>query len=136
MIYKVESPLSGHIRIIFELPSSVWANRVNVCGDFNDWNRHNEPLRQERDGCWRAVLDLPVNRQFRFHYLVDGNELLDCNADGLSNGSFQEQKSIVSTKLTESAETVQHRRPLYIKNNASRNPVPRVQPEPKAMECA
>ncbi|MEM7128772.1 MAG: isoamylase early set domain-containing protein [Chloroflexota bacterium] len=106
MIHKTKSSIPGHVRIVFELPSSVWANRVSVLGEFNDWQDQQAPLSQDRDGQWRTALDLPAGRQYEFLYLVDGQSLIDIQADGLSDGAYHEQKSIVSTALER--ETVGH----------------------------
>ena len=38
MIHKTQSPLPGHVRVVFELPSCIWADRIFVVGDFNHWN--------------------------------------------------------------------------------------------------
>ena len=38
MIYKEPLPDGEHVRVTFELPSSLWAERVNLVGDFNDWD--------------------------------------------------------------------------------------------------
>ena len=38
MIYKDPIPDGEIVRVTFEMPSSVWAERVNLVGDFNDWD--------------------------------------------------------------------------------------------------
>jgi len=81
MIHKTQSPLPGHVRVVFELPSSVWADRVCLTGEFNDWSERDTPMVQERDGAWRATLDLPADRVFGFRYLVDGDWRTDGRAD-------------------------------------------------------
>lgn len=70
MVCTMPSPLLGHTRVLFELPASLWADRVSVVGEFN----HGEPLalQQARDGAWRVIFDLPTGHQYHFHYLVDG----------------------------------------------------------------
>ena len=37
MIHKYRSSLPGHVTVVFELPASVWAGRIYLTGDFNDW---------------------------------------------------------------------------------------------------
>ena len=59
MIHKTHSHVAGHTHVVFELPASLWANRVSVVGDFNQWCPHQTLLTQERDGAWHAALDLP-----------------------------------------------------------------------------
>lgn len=115
MIHKTKSTVPGHVRIVFELPSSVWAHRISVLGEFNNWKEQADLLTQDRDGQWRTALDLPADREYEFCYLVDGQKLIDVRADGLSQGKFSDQKSIVVTTLNSdlsSEESVGHRK-LY-----------------------
>lgn len=84
MIGKTLSPLVGHARIQFELPASLWADRVFVVGDFNQWCPTSTPLTQARDGAWRAVLDLPTGHQYYFRYLVNGEWRAEFQADGFA----------------------------------------------------
>ena len=119
MIYKTESPLPDHVRIVFELPSSVWAHHVSVLGDFNNWQGQGAPLHQDHDGHWRTALDLPGNCEYMFHYLVDGQKLIDLYADALSQESYREQKSIVFTF------TPQHRHPANTDSGMPNRPTPK-----------
>lgn len=100
MIHKTESSLPGHVRIVFELPSSVWANQIKLQGEFNNWSEVGEPLCQERDGHWRTAIDLPAGKSYEFRYLVDGQHLVDIRADGLSDDPMGIQNSIVHTDLS------------------------------------
>lgn len=87
MIYKTDSPKTAHARIIFELPASLWADRVFVTGDFNQWSPTRTPLLQGRDGAWRAVLDLPEGQRYRFCYLINGRWHTDFHADGFATAA-------------------------------------------------
>jgi hypothetical protein len=97
MIYKIASPKVGHIRITFELPAALWADRVCVVGDFNQWQPGHTPLQQARDGHWRAVLDLPVDQQYHFRYQVDGAWYTDSQADGFSTDGVGLPTSLLDT---------------------------------------
>lgn len=97
MIHKQESPLPGHVRVIFELPSSLWADRVSLTGEFNDWNECETPMLQERDGTWRATLDLPANNDYAFRYMIDGNWQTDNRADGFAQSVKGHHSSVVQT---------------------------------------
>jgi 1,4-alpha-glucan branching enzyme len=106
MIHKFKSPLPGHVRVVFELPSSVWADRICLTGEFNNWSEHETPMVQERDGAWRATLDLPADRFYEFRYLVDGKWQTDGRADsfppkmrGIPVVTRGMQSSIVHTQL-------------------------------------
>ena len=82
MICKTHSPRSGHVRVIFELPATLWADNVFVVGDFNQGSPI--PLQQADDGAWRAVLDLPTGHHYHFRYLVNGEWRAEFQADGFA----------------------------------------------------
>ena len=99
MIRKLLSPKAACVRIIFELPACIWADRIFLVGDFNDWNSSVAPFAQNRDGVWRAMLDLPAGREYQFRYLVDGRWQTDLHADGWADNEFGSQNSIVDATL-------------------------------------
>jgi len=105
MIYKSSSPLTGHLRVTFELPAALWADRICVVGDFNQWQSGHTPLRQVQDGCWRAVLDLPVDQSYHFHYLIDGEQHSDFHADGCSSATSGVPTSLLDTTSLAAAAT-------------------------------
>lgn len=99
MIRKLISPVCGQVRVTFELPSCIWADRIAVTGEFNDWSHTAAPMRQGRDGVWRASVDLPANRRFEFRYLIDGKWQTDNHADGSHTNEFGSENSVVDTGL-------------------------------------
>jgi 1,4-alpha-glucan branching enzyme len=104
MIYKSPSPLAGHVRITFELPSCLWADRIFLVGDFNHWDSQATPMQQDRDGVWRAVIDLKRGEQAQFRYLIDGQWRTDYHADGSAQNNFGSENSIVCADLPEEVE--------------------------------
>jgi hypothetical protein len=101
MIYKTLSPLPGHVRVVFELPACLWADRIFLVGDFNQWNQSATPMQQDRDGIWRATIDLRSGTQAEFRYLIDGQWRTDYHADGHTYNSFGSENSIVRAELPE-----------------------------------
>ena len=95
MVLKAFSPVTEHTRITFELPSSLWADRVYVVGDFNHWSQTSTPLTQARDGAWRATLDLPIGKQYQFYYLINGRSHADNQADGFANAEREFPTSLI-----------------------------------------
>ncbi|MDQ3247863.1 MAG: isoamylase early set domain-containing protein [Chloroflexota bacterium] len=108
MIRKTSSPQPDHVRIIFELPACLWADRIFLVGDFNGWCESATPMRQDRDGIWRATLDLPVGGQHEFRYLIDGHWKTDSHADGFAGNRYGSENSVVNveTPVTMIAEQV------------------------------
>ena len=102
MIQKQQAKKKGSVRVIFELPSNMWAERVNLVGEFNDWDTAATPMSRSRsDANWKASVDLEAGKRYRFRYLVDGKEWLnDWHADDHIENPYGSYDSIVD--LTES----------------------------------
>lgn len=105
MIHKTTSTRSGHIQVTFELPACVWADQVHLVGDFNNWDESGMPFRQDRNGVWRATVDLPVGQRFRFRYLVDGSWRTDYHADGQEENIYSSTDSVIDTILPKEDES-------------------------------
>ncbi|MEX1021472.1 MAG: isoamylase early set domain-containing protein [Litorilinea sp.] len=108
MIKKGNSPIPGHVRVVFELPSCIWADRIFLCGDFNNWRDSEIQLQQDRNGVWRTVLDLPLGKRYEFRYVIDGEWRTDSHADGQTDNSFGTQNSVVVAQV----EQTEHIAPL------------------------
>jgi hypothetical protein len=99
MIYKIPTSHPGLVCVVFELPSCVWADRIVVSGTFNNWNEREFPMHQDRDGIWRARLELPIGQRYEFRYLIDGRWQTDYHADGFTENGFGSHNSIVDLTL-------------------------------------
>jgi 1,4-alpha-glucan branching enzyme len=101
MITKSASKQTGLARVAFELSSNVWAERVNLVGEFNDWDTRSTPMTRERAGAnWRAIVELKTGQRYRFRYLVDGKEWInDWHADDFVENPYGTDDSVVD--LTE-----------------------------------
>jgi hypothetical protein len=95
VITKTFSPSPDHVRVIFELPALLRANQVALVGDFNGWDPAATPFCQDRDGVWRAVVDLPMGEQHEFRYLIDGRWSTDYHADGAALNPYGSFNSVV-----------------------------------------
>jgi hypothetical protein len=104
MIQKYPSSLSGHVRVVFELPSCTWADRIYLTGDFNNWCENDIRLKQTRNAVWQASVDLPMGKHYEFRYIIDGQWHTDSHADN-SLGSYN---SVVVAELNESDPVVEN----------------------------
>ena len=77
MISKRPSADKKKIIVTFEIPGSLWAERINLVGDFNDWNEENLPFELNHQDNWHVELELEIGRRYRFRYLFDGKEWRD-----------------------------------------------------------
>jgi 1,4-alpha-glucan branching enzyme len=99
MIYKEPLPDGESVRVTFELPSSLWAERVNLVGDFNDWDTNRHEMSQSRsNGNWRITLDLPTGKEYQFRYLVNGRDWHnEWHADKYTSNKYGSDNSVVTT---------------------------------------
>ncbi len=102
MIHKSHSPHSNHVRVVFELPSCIWADRIFLVGDFNQWSKNATPLRQDRDGVWRATVDLLAGSRHEFRYMIDGQWKTDSHADGFATNTYGTENSVVIAVVSDS----------------------------------
>src|SRR5437763_551356 len=96
MIYKTASPQADPTRVTFELPASLWADRILVVVEGPQLRPQATSLRQEWDGAWRANLDLPSHEPYHFHYLVDGEWRTDPRDDGFTSTPHGAYRSLIA----------------------------------------
>jgi hypothetical protein len=99
VIYKAASSIPDHVQVTFELPACIWADRIFLVGDFNAWNESATPMHQDRDGVWRATIDLPYGSRCEFRYLIDGQWKTDYHADGFTANVYGSDNSVVEATL-------------------------------------
>ena len=98
MLYKRPSDNPNTVLVIFEIPGTIWAERVTLVGDFNDWNKTNLPLIQNREGNWVIEIELATKQEYRFRYLFDGETWRnEWHADAYIPNGFGTQDSVVKT---------------------------------------
>ena len=86
----------GTVQVTFDLPDTVGAEAVALCGDFNDWSPDSHPMKHLKKGVWRATVSLPPDASYRFRYLLDGARWEnDWEADGYEPNGHGEDDSIV-----------------------------------------
>ena len=97
MITKTPAKRKGFVRVTFELSSTLWAERVNLVGEFNDWDTTATPMTRNRsDANWKATVELKAGQCYSFRYLVDGKEWLnDWHADDHSENPYGSYDSVV-----------------------------------------
>jgi 1,4-alpha-glucan branching enzyme len=61
-------------KVTFKLSKSQVQNaeKVNIVGDFNNWNESSDELKPLKDGSFSQSLDLESGREYQFRYLLDG----------------------------------------------------------------
>lgn len=97
MIQKHPSSVSGHLQVTFKLPADLWADKINVIGDFNNWDRTAHTFLQSRDGSWKVTLELPQGYKYRFLYCIDGELKSEFAADSFETDPDRQQYSVLHT---------------------------------------
>ena len=107
MITKEPAKKKGLVHVTFELSSTLWAERVNLVGEFNDWDTTATPMTRTRsDANWKASVELAEGQRYRFRYLVDGKEWLnDWHADDHVENPFGSYDSVVDLGSTAPGES-------------------------------
>ncbi len=84
-------------KVTFVLGSQPNADHVHVAGDFNGWQA-TTPMKRQKDGSWRATVELNAGRDYQFRYLVDGNFWVnDEAADAYVANPFGADNCVVHT---------------------------------------
>ncbi|MBN1327695.1 MAG: isoamylase early set domain-containing protein [Candidatus Cloacimonetes bacterium] len=96
MLKKNYSQSGKVCRVTFKLPPEIRAEKINLCGEFNDWDKTDLPLRKLKDGSFSLTVSLEADRSYRFRYLVNGTEWEnDWEADSYIANEFGSEDSVV-----------------------------------------
>jgi 1,4-alpha-glucan branching enzyme len=72
------------------------ANKVNLAGDFNNWDVESISMKRLKSGEFTVSLDLEKGKEYQFKYLLDGRSWLnETEADKIVPNAFQSQNSVV-----------------------------------------
>ncbi len=88
-------------KVTFSMEKEVveGAKTVDLLGEFNNWNTA-EPVKMKmlKNGTFKITIDLPVENDFQFKYLLDGEKWINDNdADKYVNsGLGAEENSVVA----------------------------------------
>lgn len=67
----LQLPLAnGDVAVYFRLPASIWADKVQLVGDFNGWSTRATPMRLGEQ-YWEARLTLHAGERYFYAYLID-----------------------------------------------------------------
>jgi 1,4-alpha-glucan branching enzyme len=61
-----------NVVILFRLPAQIWADHIQLVGDFNNWSTSATAM-QLGEQYWEARLTLHVGERYHYAYLVDGD---------------------------------------------------------------
>ena len=68
----MSNAIKEYVRVVFTVPNAIWADKICLVGDFNDWHRTSHLFCRDREGNWTITIDLNLGRAYQFRYLIDG----------------------------------------------------------------
>jgi 1,4-alpha-glucan branching enzyme len=96
MLKKSYSKSGQVCRVTFNLPAEIGAESALLCGEFTDWDSEAKPMKRLKNGDFSVTLSLPVSRNYRFRYLLDGSRWEnDSHADDYVPNNFGCEDSVV-----------------------------------------
>jgi len=85
-------------KVTFTLAENIAdsSNRVNLVGDFNNWDIESIPMERLKDGDYSVSINLEKGKEYQFKYLVEGlGWLNEKEADKHVVNVFQTENSVV-----------------------------------------
>ena len=96
MLKKNYSKTGKVCRVTFRLAAEVQAEKVALCGDFNDWDESAHPMKELKDGSFSVTVSLEAGNSYRFRYMLDGERWEnDWAADEYWPNDFGSDDSVV-----------------------------------------
>ena len=90
----------GKVRVTFSMPALAGVEKLEMAGDFNNWDPSATPLTPAKDGGWSVALTLEGGRRYQYRYLADGKTWHnDWAADAYAPNEHGSDNSVVD--LTE-----------------------------------
>jgi 1,4-alpha-glucan branching enzyme len=70
MISKAKAGKSKY-RVTFKFMPDWDAKKGAVCGEFNNWDSHSDPMIKRKDGSFSATVTIDAGRSYQFRYFFD-----------------------------------------------------------------
>ena len=97
MLKKNYSKNGNSCRVTFKLPADVNAEKVHLCGEFNEWSPTKHPMKQLKDGSFSVTVSLEPGQSYRFRYLLDDERWEnDWDADAYVANQYGTEDSLIS----------------------------------------
>ena len=81
----------------FPAEAAPEATKVEIVGDFNNWNTQEAVTMKKQKDVFKAVVELETGKEYQFRYLIDGQAWEnDWEADAYVSTPFGVDNSVVS----------------------------------------
>jgi len=87
-------------KVTFRLDATetTGATKVQLLGDFNNWDESTEPMSMLKSKEFTTTLELEAGKEYQFRYLIDGSSWKnDSEADYFVANNFGEENGVIST---------------------------------------
>lgn len=71
------------------------ADKVFVCGDFNEWSQTKHELKKLKNGNFKGTIDLDKDNTYEFKYLIDGVWANEKQADSYKWNDLGSENSVL-----------------------------------------
>ena len=72
------------------------AEKVQVVGEFNNWDTNSSPMKQLKTGGFTETIELNSGQEYEFRYLINGTEWAnEPEADKLVENNFNSTNSVI-----------------------------------------
>ncbi len=63
-------------KVTFKVPEKAvkGARKINVVGDFNEWDVRANPMKRLKKGGFTLTMELDKDHEFQFKYIIDGKQ--------------------------------------------------------------
>lgn len=87
-------------KVTFIVPATIGAKatKVNLAGDFNNWDEKALPMKKLKNGLFKTTIELETGKQYEFRYLIDNKRWV--NDDGADSYSFSEYGNCDNSVVT------------------------------------
>lgn len=83
------------VDVVFSLPADTQAERVALCGEFNDWSLDSISLARGDDRSWRVTVPLAPGT-YRYKFLLDGETWENgIDADRYEENAYGTEDSVI-----------------------------------------
>lgn len=84
----------------FDAADASGAEKVQLLGDFNNWDKSAEPMTKLKSNDFTATLELETGKEYQFRYYIDGSIWKnDPQADYFVANTFGEENGVISTTV-------------------------------------
>jgi len=95
MLIRHYSKTGRFCRVTFKISAIDGADKVALCGDFNEWDAGAHPMRPLKNGGFSVTVSLPV-KQYQFLYCIDGRRWEnEPDADDIADNPFGGKNSVI-----------------------------------------